>query len=322
MNDSVSDAAAKHRDVARDGGRGGATRRARAPSARRRPAIRRTPASAASASTSTSARADGERGTVIGSPGSRRRRWWTSRRRPPATPGSRPSSSAASRLISDTTRNGPACISTWAITVSRVTLVTMPRNRLRADCARRPRPGRRRRRQLAWATAARTLPSITEPAGVSRGGRSIRPGVGPAAQVSSLTPSRSAASRTLKTVMGRHHMPHLRMLRADIFPHLRSCRLRARVMAEDPATPTIRRRPPTRERARMTDKPARTATGGASPPRPADPPSRGARPQPRPGARPGHRGGRDGRRPLGRPRRQERRRRRRGQRHAASSSTR
>ena len=37
------------------------------------------------------------------------------------TPTSRPSSSAASRLISETIRNGPACISTCAITVSRTT---------------------------------------------------------------------------------------------------------------------------------------------------------------------------------------------------------
>ena len=38
------------------------------------------------------------------------------------TPTSRASSSAASRLISDTIRNGPACRSTCAMTVSRVTL--------------------------------------------------------------------------------------------------------------------------------------------------------------------------------------------------------
>src|SRR5882757_1611801 len=51
------------------------------------------------------------------------------------TPGSSPSSSAASRLINDTMRWGPACISTCAITLSRITLVTMPRSRLRADAA-------------------------------------------------------------------------------------------------------------------------------------------------------------------------------------------
>ena len=37
------------------------------------------------------------------------------------TPTSSPSSSAASRDISETTRNGPAWISTWAMTVSRTT---------------------------------------------------------------------------------------------------------------------------------------------------------------------------------------------------------
>ena len=40
------------------------------------------------------------------------------------TPGSSPSSSAASRLMSETNRNGPACSSTCAMTRSLVTLVT------------------------------------------------------------------------------------------------------------------------------------------------------------------------------------------------------
>src|SRR6202021_1343151 len=48
------------------------------------------------------------------------------------TPGARPSWSAASRLMRETTRNGPATISTWAITLSLVTLVTIPVSRLRA----------------------------------------------------------------------------------------------------------------------------------------------------------------------------------------------
>jgi hypothetical protein len=48
-------------------------------------------------------------------------------------PGSRPSSSAASRLSSDTNRCGPAWISTWAITVSRTTRVTRPANRFLSD---------------------------------------------------------------------------------------------------------------------------------------------------------------------------------------------
>src|SRR5215831_3147577 len=50
-------------------------------------------------------------------------------------PGSRLSSSAASRLSSDTTRYGPAWISTWAITVSRTTRVTRPWNLFRAEWA-------------------------------------------------------------------------------------------------------------------------------------------------------------------------------------------
>src|SRR5207302_10810665 len=49
------------------------------------------------------------------------------------TPGAKPSSSAASRDISDTTRCGPAWSSTWAITLSLTTRVTMPGKGLRAD---------------------------------------------------------------------------------------------------------------------------------------------------------------------------------------------
>ena len=48
-------------------------------------------------------------------------------------PGSKPSSSAASRLSSDTNRCGPAWISTWAITVSRVTRLMSPLNLFRAE---------------------------------------------------------------------------------------------------------------------------------------------------------------------------------------------
>ena len=65
--------------------------------------------------------------------GSRRRRWWPSTEATTSDPGARASSSAASRLISETTRNGPACTSTWAITLSLVTLVTRPGKWLRAD---------------------------------------------------------------------------------------------------------------------------------------------------------------------------------------------
>src|SRR5699024_6876400 len=49
------------------------------------------------------------------------------------TPGSSPSSRTASVLINETTRCGPHCISTCAITRSATTLVTNPTNRLRAD---------------------------------------------------------------------------------------------------------------------------------------------------------------------------------------------
>src|SRR5262245_66447697 len=42
-------------------------------------------------------------------------------------------SSTASRLMRETTRCGPAWMSTWAITVSLTIEVTMPRSRLRAD---------------------------------------------------------------------------------------------------------------------------------------------------------------------------------------------
>ena len=49
-----------------------------------------------------------------------------------STPGSSLSSVAASADINETTRNGPHCRSTWAITVSLTTLVTRPVNRFRA----------------------------------------------------------------------------------------------------------------------------------------------------------------------------------------------
>src|SRR5699024_10164532 len=53
-------------------------------------------------------------------------------------PGSSPSSRAASLLIRDTTRKGPHCSSTWAITVSITTSVTRPTKRLRAEEAVEP----------------------------------------------------------------------------------------------------------------------------------------------------------------------------------------
>ncbi len=62
------------------------------------------------------------------------------------TPGSRPSASAASVEMSDTTRWGPAWISTWAITLSRTTRVTRPGKRLRAETERDASVGRDRTR--------------------------------------------------------------------------------------------------------------------------------------------------------------------------------
>ena len=49
------------------------------------------------------------------------------------TPGTRPISSTASRLIRATTRYGPACSSTCAMTLSFTTLVTMPVKWLRIE---------------------------------------------------------------------------------------------------------------------------------------------------------------------------------------------
>ena len=79
-------------------------------------------------------------------------------RRDGAHPTSRPSSSAASRDMSETTRNGPAWISTWAITASRTTRVTMPVSRLRADEGVVPGSGGS---CSCVATLARSAPSMT-----------------------------------------------------------------------------------------------------------------------------------------------------------------
>src|SRR5699024_10579122 len=49
-----------------------------------------------------------------------------------SAPTSRPSACTASELMSETTRNAPACNSTWAMTASRRMLVTIPGNRFRA----------------------------------------------------------------------------------------------------------------------------------------------------------------------------------------------
>ena len=127
VNDSVSDAAANTVTVPDAPARllpDGETRRTRC---RRRTAERK----------ASGRRPRGRRAVAAGlrPPGPRRRHGWTSSTATASTPGSSPSSSAASRLISDTTRNGPACISTWAITPSLMTRVTIPGKRLRADSA-------------------------------------------------------------------------------------------------------------------------------------------------------------------------------------------
>src|SRR5690606_22027746 len=106
-----------------------------------------------------------------------------------STPGSRPSSVAASADISDTTRNGPHCRSTWAITPSLVTLVTSPVNRFRALSATGdPRPGTV---ASCWVSSASAAPSII----VGPGPSSVfsRPVSIHRRTVSSLTPRRDAA---------------------------------------------------------------------------------------------------------------------------------
>src|SRR5262249_22237364 len=103
-------------------------------------------------------------------------------------PTRRSRSSTASRLISDTTRNGPAWMSTCAITVSLTTAVTMPRSRLRADD-----PSERSSASPAWepANAARSTPSITRCPCSSR--TAVTPPAStPRRTVSALTPTSSA----------------------------------------------------------------------------------------------------------------------------------
>src|SRR6266540_3440528 len=106
------------------------------------------------------------------------------------SPGARPSSSAASLVISETTRCGPAWISTCAATLSLTTRVTIPRNRLRADWPTiAPGSG-----ALACpaASSASAAPSTTRcPPPVRRVGR--RPSSPQRRTVSRLTPSSSAA---------------------------------------------------------------------------------------------------------------------------------
>src|SRR6185312_4442499 len=90
-------------------------------------------------------------------------------------PTCRPRSRTASELISDTTRCGPHCISTWAITVSAVIAVTRPTNRLRAD---RPTPDGSAG-GFAWvrANSASSAPAITARPAVSLPAPSCPPSI-------------------------------------------------------------------------------------------------------------------------------------------------
>ena len=122
-------------------------------------------------------------------------------------PGSRPRSSAASRLISDTMRNGPACRSTCAITPSRCTRVTSPTKRLRADARASGNASARAPARCQLLHERDELgPSITcMPFAAFRSVR--RPCSPQRRTVSSLTPRRAAASLTRNSVTW---IPHLR----------------------------------------------------------------------------------------------------------------
>jgi hypothetical protein len=112
------------------------------------------------------------------------------------TPGTRPSSSAASRLINDTSRNGPACSSTCAITVSFTTLVTMAGKRLRAECAPVGPTSAAKSRPSWRASSASDAPSMSRLPPASRLATSF-PESAQRRTVSALTPKRRAASGTL-----------------------------------------------------------------------------------------------------------------------------
>src|SRR5215471_5693759 len=109
-------------------------------------------------------------------------------------PASRPSSSAASRLSKDTNRCGPAWISTWAITVSRITRVTRPLNLLRAEWATTAwLAARSGGSASSWASLASATPSTASRPELSVI-VSIRPSSAQRRRVSVLTPSRLDAS--------------------------------------------------------------------------------------------------------------------------------
>src|SRR6202022_2609075 len=109
-------------------------------------------------------------------------------------PGASSSSRTASALINETTVKGPHCISTWAITLSVTTFVTSPAKRLRAELAMVSG-------SLGAAAAfARANSASTSPAMAFRPDWSWLAGRLPSSiqrrTLSSLTPNRSAASRT------------------------------------------------------------------------------------------------------------------------------
>ena len=105
-------------------------------------------------------------------------------------PGSRCRSRTASALISETTVNGPHCISTCAITVSVTTLVTKPANPPKAAA---PPPAMRAAPSIAT-PAKRPVEIVDHPRGVKRTVHTTplalidRFGVGPDADPGAVTP--------------------------------------------------------------------------------------------------------------------------------------
>src|SRR5258705_2946146 len=123
-------------------------------------------------------------------------------------PGSRSSSRTASALINETTVKGPHCISTCAITLSVTTLVTSPAKRLRAELAT-VSGSLGAAAACAHANAPSTSPAMTFlPAWSWLAGR--LPSSIQRRTLSSLTPSRSAASRTRIDATAASY-PHMRI---------------------------------------------------------------------------------------------------------------
>ncbi|KDN23556.1 hypothetical protein DV20_03460 [Amycolatopsis rifamycinica] len=124
-----------------------------------------------------------------------------------STPGRRPSSRTASVLIRDTTRCAPHCSSTWAITLSAMTSVTSPTNLLRAD--RPTADGSSGAAACARANPANWAPSTTLRPAASSVVVSC-PARTHLRTVSSLTPSRRAASDNRNCGMPETLSPQLR----------------------------------------------------------------------------------------------------------------